>query len=173
MFFWFLNFRGHFEALNDIFFSSQQPRQSQKTLSSAPSTIVLLVETFLTVSQATQTEIICKRYAPEKLEYQLTTSGPAKLLAFHLLGFCLLFFFSFMLYVKKTFGLFVRLTWKMRVAVTFLLRDKLPPFKWTMLFYNLYSICNFTLVIESKLIVYLRFFHISMCIILSSHKSRS
>ena len=52
-------------------------------------TIVLLVNTFPMVSRATQTKIISKSYAPGKLEYQLTTSGPAKLLAFHLLGSCL------------------------------------------------------------------------------------
>ena len=38
-------------------------------------------------------------------------------------------FFLSMLYVKKAFGLFVILTWRMRVVVTSLLRDKLPPFK--------------------------------------------
>lgn len=82
-------------------------------------------------------------------------------------------FFPSMIYVKKAFGLFVILTWRMRVAITSLLRDKLPPFKRVLLFCNLYSFCNFTSIIESKLIVYLCFFHISVCIILSSHKSGS
>jgi hypothetical protein len=82
-------------------------------------------------------------------------------------------FFPSMLYVKKAFGLFVILTWRMCVAITSLPRDKLPPFKRVLLFCNLYSFCNFTSVIESKFIVYMCFFHISMCIISSSHKSGS
>ena len=36
---------------------------------------VLLSGTFPMVSQMTQTEIVCKRYAPGKLGYQFTTSG--------------------------------------------------------------------------------------------------
>ena len=82
-------------------------------------------------------------------------------------------FFPSMLYVKKAFGIFVIIIRQMRVAITSLLRDKLPPFKQVMLFCNRYSFCNFTPVTESKLIVSLCFFHISMCIILSSHKSES
>jgi hypothetical protein len=41
----------------------------------------------------TQTEIICKSYAPRKLTYQLPPSGPPNLLDFHLpgLGFFILF----------------------------------------------------------------------------------
>ena len=81
--------------------------------------------------------------------------------------------FPSMIYVKKAFDLFVKLTWRMHVVVTSLLRDKLPPFKRVMLFYNLYSFCNLTSVIESKIIVYLCFFHISMCIISSSQKYES
>ena len=82
-------------------------------------------------------------------------------------------FFPSMLYVRKVFVLFVILTWKIRVAITSLLRDKLPAFKRVLLFYNLYSFCNFNYVIESKFIVSLYFFHISMCIISSSQKSGS
>ena len=51
-------------------------------------------------------------------------------------------FFPSMLYVKKSFGLFVILTWRMRVAITSLLRDKLPPFKRVLLLCNFYSFCN-------------------------------
>ena len=42
-----------------------------------------------------------------------------------------LFKVSFPLYfmLKKAFGLFVILTWQMRVAITSLLRDKISPFK--------------------------------------------
>lgn len=82
-------------------------------------------------------------------------------------------FIPSILYVKKDFFLFVILTWKMHIAVTSLLRDKQPPLKWVLLFFNFYSFCNFTLVIERKLIVSLCFFHISVCIISSSHKSGS
>ena len=81
--------------------------------------------------------------------------------------------FPYLLYVKNSFGLFVILTWWMRVVVTSPLRDKLPPIKGVLLFYNLYSFCNFTLVIESKLIVSLCCFHIFVCIISFSHKSES
>ena len=49
----------------------------------------LLCDTIPTISQLTQTKIICKSYAPEKLTYQLTTSGFPKLLAFHHLRSCL------------------------------------------------------------------------------------
>ena len=76
-------------------------------------------------------------------------------------------FFPSMLYVKKSFGLFVILTWRMCIAVTSLLKDKLPPFKRVLLF------CSFTLVIESDFIVSLCFFHIYVCIISSSHKYES
>ena len=48
-----------------------------------PSTIMFLSETFTTVSLATQTDTICRGYAPRKLKYQLTTSKFAKLLSFH------------------------------------------------------------------------------------------
>ena len=77
-----------------------------------------------------------------------------------------------MLYIKKAFGLILILTWWMHVAITSLLRDKLPPFKWVMLLCNLYSFCNFTSVIESKIIVSLCFIHIFMCIISSSPISK-
>ena len=79
-------------------------------------------------------------------------------------------FFPSMLYVKNSFGLFVILTWQMHVGVTSILIDKLPPFKRVLLFCNLYSFYNFTSLIEIKLMVSLYFFHISMCIISSSHK---
>ena len=49
-------------------------------------TIVLIGETFPMVSRATQTKIICKSYALEKLMYQLTTLLFTKLLVFHFLG---------------------------------------------------------------------------------------
>ena len=69
--------------------------------SSTHSTILLLHETFLTISRATQMEIICKSYAPRKLTYQLTTSRPAKLLAFHLPMPCLGFYFPLCFMLKR------------------------------------------------------------------------
>ena len=61
----------------------------------------------------------------------------------------------------------------MHLAITSLLKDKLPPFKWVLLFYNFYNFYNFTSVIEIKFIVSLCFLHIYVCVISSSHKSES
>lgn len=52
-------------------------------------TIVVLGQTFPTVSWATQIEIICKIYASWKLTCQLTTLGFTKLLEFYILWSCL------------------------------------------------------------------------------------
>lgn len=46
--------------------------------------IILLNNTFPTVSQETQMEIVCKSYNPRKLMYQITTLRFKKLLVFHL-----------------------------------------------------------------------------------------
>jgi hypothetical protein len=73
-----------------------------------------------------------------------------------------------MLYVKNDFVLFVILTWRMRVAITSLLRDKLPPFKRVLLFFNFYSFCNFISVIESKFMV-LYDLQGDMCVLLCPH----
>ena len=58
------NFRGRFEALNDVFWASPFYFIN-----------VLLDGTFPTVSRMTQMEIVCKSYAPGKLGDQFTTSG--------------------------------------------------------------------------------------------------
>jgi hypothetical protein len=85
------NFRGRFEALNDIFwgFGAQV---TTKCTYLGQSKVILLDYTFLTMYQVPQTEIICKSYAPGKFMYQLPPSGPTNLLEFHLprLGFWIL-----------------------------------------------------------------------------------
>ena len=51
--------------------------------------IALLRNTFLTISWATQIEIVWKSHTPKKLTYQFIALGFTKLLVFHLLGSCL------------------------------------------------------------------------------------
>ena len=54
-------------------------------------TIVFLGESFLTFSQATQLEIMCKSYTHDKLTYQLTALGFIKLLVFNFQGSYLMY----------------------------------------------------------------------------------
>ena len=77
-------------------------------------------------------------------------------------------FLPSILYVKKAFVLFVILTWKMPVAVTSLLREKLPPFKWVLLFYNFYSFCNFYFN-NRKQVLYLYVSSIFLCVLFRPH----
>ena len=51
--------------------------------------IIILSDSFPTLSQETLIDIVCKSYASEKLAYQLPTSGFTKLLAFNILDSCL------------------------------------------------------------------------------------
>ena len=67
MMFQVLIFWVHFEAVDNIFLGSQRPRRWSRDLTLAHSTIILLRETFPTVSWATQMEIICKSYALRNL----------------------------------------------------------------------------------------------------------
>jgi hypothetical protein len=79
------NFWGRFEALNDVFWGFRV-QGTIKVIGLEQSKIVLLGYTFPTVYRAPQMEIVCKSYAPGKLTYQLSPSGSANLLDFHLSG---------------------------------------------------------------------------------------
>ena len=73
----------------------------------------------------------CKSYDPGKLMHQLTQTGPTWLLGIHLprLGFWMYRTFGIPIYCKNGLqSLIVIIFLRMRVAVTSLLRDKLPPF---------------------------------------------
>lgn len=64
---------------------------------------VLLGQTFPMGYQAPETKIVYKSNTPEKLMYQLTTSGPTNLLVFNILGLYLWMFrvLSLMICVKN------------------------------------------------------------------------
>ena len=89
--FWFLNFFGHFESLNDIF-SGSITSMIDKGFNWTPK-MNLLNNTFPTSYCVPQTEIICQSYTPKKLIHQTTQNESTKLLAFHIpgLGFWIFF----------------------------------------------------------------------------------
>jgi hypothetical protein len=60
------NFRGHFEALNDVFWENREQYGSAFHISSKMN---LLDDTFPTGYHAPKTEIVCKSYDPGKLMY--------------------------------------------------------------------------------------------------------
>ena len=108
----------------------------------------------------------------ESWNTNLPLRGLQKLLAFHLLGSCLGFSFPLCFMLKNSFGIFVILTWRMHIAITSLLRDKLPPFKRVLLFCKFYSFCN-VYFSNRKQVLYLYVSSIFLCVICSSHKSES
>ena len=70
--FWVLNFRGRFEALNDVFwrFGAKFPLASFGWPK-----VVKPRQTFPTSYRMPKSEIVCKRYDPRKWTVQLTTLG--------------------------------------------------------------------------------------------------
>jgi hypothetical protein len=77
------------------------------------------------IYRAPQTEIVCQSYALGKLIHQTTQNGSTKLLDFHLpgLGFWIL------LMLKRPLEPHCKIIFlRMRVAITSLLRDNIPPF---------------------------------------------
>jgi hypothetical protein len=78
------NFRGCFEALNDIFWENREQHGTMFDVSHTK--FLFLGYIFVTRYHAPQTKIVCQSYTLGKLTYQLPPSGPANLLAFHLPG---------------------------------------------------------------------------------------
>jgi hypothetical protein len=71
--FWVPNFRGGFEALNDVFLMQVANRCRRNVL--GHSKCVLLARPFQMAIEHPK-KIVCKSNVPGKLMYQLTTSGP-------------------------------------------------------------------------------------------------
>jgi hypothetical protein len=97
-FFRVLNFRGHFEGLNDIFSRSGTSIVSKGSYW-APK-MKLHVDTFPTSYCAPQTEIVCQSYTPVKLIHQTTQNEVHKIVGFSSSRVRVLDF----LYVKNVFG---------------------------------------------------------------------
>ena len=77
------NFRGHFEALNDVFGNIGSQYSIYFNIEAKMN---LLYDTFPMGYHMPKTEIVCKSYDPGKLMYRLTQTGPTLFLALHLLG---------------------------------------------------------------------------------------
>jgi len=74
-------YKGHFKALNDVFFVIWGARVFDGI--SYPLDI-----SFQTSYLALEIDVVCKSYTPEKLMYQSTTSRPINILVLHLLRLC-------------------------------------------------------------------------------------
>jgi hypothetical protein len=96
-YFWFLNFRGHFEGLNEVFLGSITSIKT-KGFDCAPK-INLLDDAFPMSYRSPQTEIVCQSYAPGKLIHQTTQNGVQKTVGFSSFGVRFLDF----IYVKNSF----------------------------------------------------------------------
>jgi hypothetical protein len=95
-FFQFLNFRGHFEGLNEVFLGSST---SIILMALLIPKMNLLDDTFPTSYHVPQTEIVYQSYAPGKLIHQTTQNGVQKTVGFSSFGVRVLDF----IYVKKEF----------------------------------------------------------------------
>ena len=68
-----LNFQSRFEALNDIFSTSNGQEKTSLFQTQYLSFMdVVLEQIFLTMYHACQTEVVCQSYDPAKLIYQVT-----------------------------------------------------------------------------------------------------
>jgi hypothetical protein len=85
--------------------------------------IIPVINTFPTSYRAPQTKIVCQSYAPKKLINQATQNRVHKIVGFSTSGVSIFYF----IYVKKSLILII-IFFQMSVAITSLLRDKLPPF---------------------------------------------
>jgi len=97
-FFRFLNFRGHFEGLNEVF-SISSTSMIAEGFGWAPK-MNFINDTFSTSYCVPQTKIVCQSYAPEKFIHQTTQNGVHKTFGFSSSRVGVLDF----LYVKKAFG---------------------------------------------------------------------
>jgi hypothetical protein len=124
-----LNFRDHFEALNDIFFGFTVSQKIVEGSVLGPFYYCTPRKDLSNGLSSDPNKDHMQKLLPQEVGIPTYHFGAHKTVGVSSSRVLFRVFFPSIIYAKKAFGIFVILTGRMRIAVTPLLRDKLPPFK--------------------------------------------